>query len=84
MSATFLASDVARQELNRLSAHDQSLARRKPWPDTNAAPAASTATRSGLATWFARAAVATEEGTDAELAAIATAVPGGEDLAEEG
>jgi predicted RNA-binding Zn-ribbon protein involved in translation (DUF1610 family) len=31
-----------------------------------------------------RAAVATEERTDAELAAIATAMPGGEDLAEEG
>jgi uncharacterized Zn finger protein (UPF0148 family) len=31
-----------------------------------------------------RAAVATEERTDAELAAIAAAVPGGEDLAEDG
>jgi uncharacterized Zn finger protein (UPF0148 family) len=31
-----------------------------------------------------RAAGATEERTDAELAAIAAAVPGGEDLAEEG
>lgn len=30
-----------------------------------------------------RAAVATEERTDAELAAIAAAVPGGEDLAED-
>jgi hypothetical protein len=31
-----------------------------------------------------RAAVATEERTDAELAAIAAVVPGGEDLAEDG
>ena len=31
-----------------------------------------------------RAAVATEERTDVELAAIAAAMPGGEDLAEEG
>jgi len=31
-----------------------------------------------------RAAVATEERTDAELAAIAAAVPGGEDVAEDG
>jgi hypothetical protein len=81
------------RELDRLSAHDRPSAPRKPWPDTNCRACGF----DGHAVWTGglvcpccgsrtavRAAMATEERTDAELVAIATAVPVGEDLAEEG
>ena len=81
------------RELDRFSVHDRPAVRRKRWRDTNAAPAASTARAPGTATLVCprcgsrtavRVALAAEEMTEADLAAIEAAALSGEDLAEDG
>jgi hypothetical protein len=69
------------RELDRVSVHDQ--CRACGFDGQGAWHGALVCPRCGSRT-AVRAAATTEERTDAELAAIAAAVPGGEDLAEDG